>query len=290
MSPFVIITPAHNEEAFIGRTILSVINQTLLPFRWIIVNDASDDRTAEIVNSYASQHAFIKPLTVKRPQGRHFGNKVSAFNLAVAQLDTDNYKYIGNLDADICLPEDYFQRLLLEFQKDPKLGIGGGMVHTFYGQQYVSQNVALDSVAGAVQLFHRDCFVEIGGYLSLPYGGIDAAAEITARMKGWRVRTFPELAVFEQRLTGSASATPLMSRIKEGRRMHSLGYGLLFFLARCLYRVGEKPRVLGSAAAILGFLSRMMSGDPVLLPQELVRFLRAEQRNKLRRLARLSQQ
>ena len=80
---YVLITPAHNEEAFIQKTLESMVAQTLWPARWIIVDDGSTDRTAEIVESYEKQHPWIE--LVRRPQrlDRSFAGKVHAFNLGL---------------------------------------------------------------------------------------------------------------------------------------------------------------------------------------------------------------
>lgn len=287
-APYVIITPAHNEEAFIERTILSVIGQTLQPLAWIVADDNSADRTGAIVERYAARHSFIRLVRVRRPEGRHFGNKVRAFNRGLSEAQGLDYRFIGNLDADISLEPHYFEALLGEFEEDPRLGLAGGMVSTCMGGAFVSQEVAPDSVAGAVQLFRRRCFEQIGGYPALPLGGIDSAAEITARMKGWKVRTFPGLRVLEHRRTGTASARPLASKVREGRRFQSLGYGFPFLLLRCVYRSMDRPRVVGSAATLYGYLKGVIEGRPVVLPRETVRFLRAEQRDKLLRLLGLS--
>jgi glycosyltransferase involved in cell wall biosynthesis len=287
MSKFVIITPAHNEAAFLEKTIASVVAQRIRPLKWVIVDDASTDRTAEIVERFLPQYPFIELLRVQRPAGRDFRNKVRAFNKGMARLRGLEFEFVGNLDADISMEADYYQRILAEFEKNPRLGIAGGMVHSCVDGIFISQEVALDSVAGAVQLFRKCCFEQTGGYTPLPHGGIDAAAEIVARMNGWETRTFPDIAVLEHRRTGSATARPLASRLKEGRRFHSLGYGFLFFAVRCLYRLLDRPRVLGSGAALVGYLDSAINGKPVALPAEVVQFLRGEQRAKLRRALRL---
>jgi len=230
VAPYAIITPAHNEEALIENTIRSVIAQTVRPLIWVVVNDDSVDGTGKIAERYASDYGFIRLINLRRSGDRHFGHKVSAFNRGLSEIQGLNYQFIGNLDADISLQKDYFERVLHEFARDGQLGIAGGMVSSRIGGKFVSQEVALDSVAGAVQLFRRDCFEQIGGYLALPLGGIDAAAEITARMRGWKVRTFPKIGVLEHRRTGSSKAGPLGARVREGRRLYSLGYGLFFFV------------------------------------------------------------
>lgn len=278
---YVIITPAHNEEALIEKTIHSMMSQTVRPLKWVVVNDNSTDRTGEIVQRYAAENSFIQLINMRQTGERNFGNKVRAFNRGLNEVRNIDYRFIGNIDADISLEENYFERLLHEFDSDPKLGIAGGMVSSYIDNKFVSQNVALDSVAGAVQLFRRECFEQIGGYLALSLGGIDSAAEIIARMKGWKVRTFPEISVLEHRRTGSATARPVASRVKEGIRCHSLGYSFLFMCMRCLYRLRDRPIVIGSVATLFGFVKGMIKGNPIVLPRNVVGYLRAEQRGKL---------
>ena len=258
MSEYIIITPAHNEADLIERTIVSMQAQTVRPLKWIIVNDASNDATGDVVRAYCSRNKFMKLVDVGRPAGRHFGNKAQAFNRGLAEARDGNCGYIGNLDADISLEPNYYENILREFAKDPKLGIAGGVVFTKIGKEFVTYDKALDSVAGAVQLFRRPCFDQIGGYPVLSQGGIDTAAEITARMKGWRVQKFPENRVFEHRRTGTAMVGPLTSRMKEGRHFHSLGYGALFYFLRCVYRLRDRPVILGSVAGLAGYLDSVL--------------------------------
>lgn len=286
MGRYVIITPAHNEALFIEKTIESMVAQTIKPVAWIVVNDGSTDSTAKLVGRYKTRHSFIKLINVERSGDRNFGNKVYAFNQGLEQARYFKHDFIGNLDADISFESDYFQRLLAEFQKDPALGLAGGMVASYIDGAFVKQEVSHDSVAGAVQLFRRNCFEQVGGYVALPLGGIDAAAEIMARMKGWKVRTVPELSVLEHRRTGSAAASPLGARVREGRRLYSLGYDWWFFSLRCVYRSMERPRIIGSSAAIVGFLLGMLRREPIVLSPQVVRFLRAEQRAKFLRKLR----
>ncbi|HEY5705678.1 MAG TPA: glycosyltransferase family A protein [Terrimicrobiaceae bacterium] len=289
MRAFVIITPAHNEEEFIANTIESMLSQTMRPLRWVIVNDGSIDGTRTVVERFLT-HSFIRLVNIERREGRHFGMKAEAFRRGLLELNDISYDYIGNLDADISLRPDYFESILNEFERDRSLGLAGGIVYTKMGETFVTQDKTLDSVGGAVQLFRRSCFEQVGGYISLEFGGIDAAAEITARMKGWRVRKFLNCRVYEHRRTGTASAHPFAARVKEGRRFHSLGYGVLFYFLRCLYRAKDRPLFLGSAAAFYGFLESIFRGRPIVLPREVVQYLREEQRQKLRAILGIAKQ
>jgi biofilm PGA synthesis N-glycosyltransferase PgaC len=282
MIRYVLITPAHNEEAFIAKTLQSVVEQTVRPTKWVIVNDGSTDRTADIILEFASKYPFITLVNHARPLGRHFGYKAHAFNKGLTEFKDVPYEFIGNLDADISLPSNYYENILSEFQANPKLGLAGGMVSSWIKTAFVSQNVSLDSVAGAVQLFRRGCFEELGSYLALPYGGIDSVAEIKARMNAWEVRTFPNIKVFEHRQTGTASTTPIRSRFKEGKRFYSLGYSPIFYCFRSLFRLCEPPFLIGSFVAFLGYISCWLRHEEILVPSELASYLRAEQLRKLK--------
>jgi len=279
---YVLITPAKNEQLNIRRTIESVISQTIRPFKWIIVDDTSSDTTTEIVRKYSSEYEFITLLEIKTSSGRNFSKKVAAFNAGLKLLECANYSYIGNLDADISVASDYYEQIIAEFERDPALGIAGGAVHTTIDGRFVAYDQTLDSVGGAVQLFRRECFDQVGGYIPLEFGGIDAAAEIMARMHGWAVRKFPKLKVYEHRRTGTAENGPLAAMYNLGVRFHSLGYSTTFYIFRCLYRLKNKPLLIGSCLSLLGFVCAKLKGYPVRLPREAASYLRAEQTGKLR--------
>lgn len=284
---YAVVTAAHNEAAFIERTCLSMAAQQQRPSRWIVVDDASSDGTPRLLSAFAAAHpGWVEVVPVTRAPGRDFRHKVNAFNLGLARAQLAGFDFIGNLDADIELPADYYATMLRHFASDPALGIAGGVVHSCIDGAYVDQKIAPDSVAGAVQLFRRECFESIGGYRPLPRGGIDAAAEIQARHAGWSVRNYPEIAVLEHRRTASAAGTPLKARLREGRRLYSLGYAFSFFTARCVRRALEQPPLLGSATAMLGYMAAALQREPHALPREVVTYLRGEQRRKLTRLWR----
>jgi glycosyltransferase involved in cell wall biosynthesis len=284
MHRYVIVTPAHNERAFIAEVFRSMCRQAVPPVAWIVVDDASTDGTGELLDRCAAERPdLLSVVHLRRPQGRDFGNKVRAFNAGLRQAESLDYDFIGNLDADISLEPDYFARLLHAFDQDPSLGVAGGMVWSLIEGRFVSQQVAPDSVAGAVQLFRRACFDNVGGYLPLPNGGVDAAAEIIARSRGWRVRTLPELRVLEHRRTGAATSRPLAARVREGRRLYALGYAFSFFLMRCVRRSVEQPAFVGSVAALVGYLWACARRDPRAVPLDVIRYLRREQRGKLLR-------
>src|SRR5271157_5677714 len=122
---YVLITPARNEAEFIEKTIQSVISQTILPLRWVIVSDGSTDGTDDIVTKYAADQPWIELVRMPERRERHFVGKVHAFNAGFARVKDLSYDVIGNLDADITFDDRYFDFLLNKFAENPCLGVAG---------------------------------------------------------------------------------------------------------------------------------------------------------------------
>ena len=183
---YVLITPARNEETFIRKVLDSVAAQTQPPERWVIVDDGSTDETAEIVEGYARRIPWIE--LVRRPQHteRSFAGKVHAFNAGFERVKDVDFDVVGNLDADLSFEPDYLEFLMRKFSEDEKLGVAGT---PFIEEGYDSTRDSFEGenhVAGGCQMFRRQCFQEIGGYIANRAGGIDWIAVTSARMKGWR--------------------------------------------------------------------------------------------------------
>lgn len=122
---YILITPSRNEGRFIEKTIQSVVRQTVLPLKWVIVNDGSTDATAEIVAAYAARHSWIQLVTRPVRKERHFAGKVGAFNAGFERVKQLQYDIIGNLDADVSLDADHCEFLLCKFSQDTRLGVAG---------------------------------------------------------------------------------------------------------------------------------------------------------------------
>ena len=279
---YVLVTPARNEAQFIANTIESVVSQTIRPHKWVIISDGSTDGTDEIVSSFAKQYAFICFLRTPGGDRRSFGAKVRAFKASYEKLGRIECNYLGNLDADVTFAPDYFEKVLQRFHSNTKLGVGGGIIHELINDKFVEQRTSSNSVAGAVQMFRRQCYEEIGGYVPLQFGGVDSAAEIMARMHGWEVRTFRDLVVRHHRLVGSGAGGVVKAKFRHGRSYYSLGYHPLFELLRCAYRITERPYLVGSVLMTCGYWWSVASGQKKELPEEVVRYLRSEQMDKLR--------
>jgi poly-beta-1,6-N-acetyl-D-glucosamine synthase len=283
---YVLITPARNEEAFIECTIRSVIAQTRLPERWVIVDDGSTDRTPEIVVSHARHHPWIE--LVRRPHrpDRNFAGKVHAFNDGLERvqplLQSRQVQFIGNLDADISFGADHFEFLLEKFADDPTLGVAG-TAYTQEGWDSTSDSFeGQASVHGACQLFRLECFQEIGGYQPSRAGGIDWIAVTTARMKGWKTRNYRERRFHHYRPMGTAEKGVLGASFDYGKKDYFLGGSPIWELFRVGYRMTKKPVVLGGMALLLGYCTAALQRVERPVSRELIRFHRREQMAKLR--------
>jgi len=284
----ILITPARNEEAFIEKTIRSVVDQTVLPVRWVIVNDGSTDGTAAIVSKYAALYDWIDIVTMPAHRDRSFAAKVHCFNAGYATVKTVDHDIVGNLDADISFEKDYLEFLLDRFGEDPRLGVAG----TIFKE--AGYSTATDSfegqthVAGGCQLFRCQCFQDVGGYVPNKAGGIDWIAVITARMRGWRTRSFRERSFFHHRTLGTADRGRLRSLYSYGAKDYYLGGHPLWELFRVAYRMRKRPYLLGGLALGLGYVCAGLRRIDRPVSDDLIRFHRKEQMRKLRVILRSS--
>ena len=279
---YVLITPAHNEEAFIAQTIKSVIDQTILPVKWVIVDDGSTDRTAEIVSGYVAQNPWIELVQIPKRTGRSFAAKVQAFNAGYDRVRNLQYEIVGNLDADISFEPDYFDFLLLKFRDDQKLGVVGTV---FLEEGYSSERQSFEGnhhVAGGCQLFRRQCFEEIGGFQPNKGGGVDWMAVTTARMIGWETRSFRGKSFFHYRHLGTAGRSPLSATFSYGEKDYYLGGHPLWELFRVAYRATRRPYLFGGLALGSGYVWAMLRRVKRPVSKELLTFHRKEQMSKLR--------
>lgn len=278
---YVLITPARNEGKNIERTITSVVAQSLPPVRWVIVSDGSTDGTAEIIENYIADYPFMELVRTGSDSKYNFASKVDAFNVGYARLRDVDYDYIGNLDADVTFQRDYFECLLEKLDENEKLGIAGGMVGQFVENKFIRPDYNVNSVAGAVQMFRRRCFEEIGGYLPLRFGGIDAVAEVMARMCGWQVRSFAELTVHHHGRIGVAERGALSAKWRFGKRDYSMGMHPLFMLLKAISRFRKKPYVIGGLFTMGGYMWSLIRRVKTSIPRDVVEYTRTEQMNRI---------
>ncbi len=283
LPPYVIITPARNEAQFIESTIESVVAQTVRPLKWVIVSDGSTDGTDEIVKRYSAQHNWIELLCMPDRQERHFAGKVYAFNAGYERVKDLDVDIVGNLDADVSFGPGHFELLVGKMSGNPKLGVAGAPFREG-NFQYDYRFTNIENVWGGCQLFRRECFEAIGGYMPLKGGCIDHAAVLSARMHGWQTRTFTESVCLHHRQMGTALQGNLKAKFKQGVKDRFVGNHPLWELCRMVYQMKHRPYVIGGVALGCGFAWSIMHRSETPLSRELVRFVRREQMQRLRKL------
>ena len=279
---YVLVTPARNEARMIESTIQSVVAQTVLPLRWVIVSDGSTDGTDEIVSRYAAQHDWIELLRMPERKERHFAGKAYAFNAGKARLDDLPYEVIANLDADITFESGYFAYLLEKLASDTQLGVVGTPYVETTQETYDYRFVSIEHVSGACQVFRRACYEGIGGYQPVKVGTIDCIAVISARMKGWKTRTFTDMVCMHHRKVGTAQCGPLRARYNAGVMDYTMGNHPLWQAFRVMYQMGRKPYAIRGMAIGTGYFWALLRRRKRAVPDELVKFVRREQMQRLK--------
>lgn len=281
---YVLITAAWNEEEFIEKTIQSLISQSVLPMKWVIVSDGSTDRTDEIVKSYAKGRDWIEFLQMPERKERHFAGKAHAFNTGCEIVKNLSYDIIGNLDADISFGKDFFEYLLDRFEETPKLGVGG--THYIEGgcHSYKDSFINVHHVNGQCQMFRRKCLEEIGGYTPIKGGGIDWVAVTTARMKGWETYSFGDRVFIHHRSMGTANSNTLRSRFHYGRKDYFLGGHPLWQVCRAAFQMTQKPYLIGGICLLSGYFWSAITRAERPISLELMKFHRSEQIERLKSL------
>ncbi|MFT5295189.1 MAG: glycosyltransferase involved in cell wall biosynthesis [Colwellia sp.] len=286
MKNFILITPVHNEESLIGLVIDSVVEQTLQPIKWIIINDRSTDLTQPIIESYAKKYSWITVSTLSdNSLSSYYGRKteVLLYGMELLAKCDIKYDYVGCLDADITLPSNYYESILGKFDLYPELGICSGVYMDLIDNQPRVVHRSSISTPGAIQLFQKKCYEEIGGYIPMPFGGEDSIAEIMARQYGWKTRSYLEYSVIHHRPSGTGVGQSIYkARFYQGKADFGIGSHPIFMLAKTFSRgFSEKPLIIGSCCRFIGYMHSVLFFEKRSISHKTVSFLRKEQMQRL---------
>jgi len=268
---YYLIIPAHNEADFIALTLESLVLQSVVPSKVVIVNDNSTDETAWIVNNYSEKYSFIT-LVNKTSEAIHMpGSKViQAFHKGYETIDS-NYDIIVKLDADLILPDNYFETILEHFKSDSKIGMVGGFAYIEKNGEWVLENLTdKDHIRGAFKAYRKECFLQIGNLK--PAMGWDTVDELLCKFYGWKVVTDATLKVKHLKPTGANYNKT--ARFKQGEAFYSIGYGFFITLIASLKLAFLKGKPLLFFDYIQGFWKAKLNHKPLLVNNEQARFIR----------------
>jgi poly-beta-1,6-N-acetyl-D-glucosamine synthase len=279
-----IISPMRNEAAHLERVARSVEQQSRPPDVWLVIDDGSDDATPELMRELGERIGFMRVL--RTPDGftadsgdRHtVAAAPRAFNWALRTVNWREFTHIGKLDGDIELPQDYFARLLEEFDRDPQLGIGGGVLVEQVGSEWRLMRTAPHHVRGALKLYRRECFEAIDGVQELL--GWDGIDQTYARMRGYATRSFEHIVARHHRAVGSADGI-LRGRVRGGATHYALGFSFPWVVLKALKYGRMRPVGISAAAFMYGYLQAMWHSAPKVQDAEYRRFVRRDERRRL---------
>ncbi len=282
---YVIISPCRDEAKFVRRTLESVLQQSALPTRWIIVDDGSSDETPSILADYAEQYDFIEVIRQNDRGGRALGvGVIEAFYTGWEAIHVRDYDYICKLDLDLELPRRYFEILIERMEANPRIGTCSGKPYYRTARAtMVSEACGDETSVGMTKFYRVACFLDIGGFVpQVMWDGIDCHR---CRMQGWIACSWdePELRFVHLRPMGSSQDGIWTGRKRHGSGQYFMGATLTYMTASALYRMTRRPFVVGGIGMWWGYVSSMVAGRPRYEDLGFRRFLRGYQWDCLRR-------
>lgn len=268
---YYIVIPTYNEEKFIALTLQSIVEQTVLPSKVVVVNDGSTDKTEEIVNSFVEKYSFIAAVN-KSSDAIHLpGSKViQAFQKGLETLD-DNYDIMVKIDADLIFPSNYFETIIQHFQSDERVGMVGGFCYIQKNGGWVLENLTdKDHIRGALKAYRKETFLQIGGLK--PAMGWDTVDELLCKFYNWKVVTDESLHVKHLKPTGASYNKA--ARYKQGEAFYSLGYGFVITTIASLKLAMRKGKPLLFMDYIKGFWKAKSAKKELLVTLEQAKFIR----------------
>ena len=269
---YYIVIPIHNEEAYLESTLNSILGQTLPPKKVILVNDNSIDSTDSIINSFTSKHTIFQKLNIISSTQHMPGSKViNAFNEGFNLLDV-SFDFIVKLDADIILPNNYFEIISTHFRNEPKLGICGGFIYekNATGKWIINHPMDKDHVRGAFKAYSSTCFKAIGGLKNAM--GWDTVDELLAKFNGFLIQTDPNLKIKHLRPTGKAYNKN--AKRLQGKAMYSMRYGFLITCIASIKMATKNKSIKSFWNNIAGFMTAALKNDSYLVNKEEGKFIR----------------
>lgn len=268
---FYIIIPAHNEEAYLKQTLQSLVNQTLLPKKLVVVNDNSTDGTQEIIDSFSSQFPFISSIQSISSASHAPGSKViNAFNIGLQSLD-DNYDIICKFDADLIFPKNYLSSIQLMFEKESQCGMAGGFCYIQKNGNWILEDLTnQDHIRGALKAYRKSCFKIINGLKNSM--GWDTVDELLAQYHGWKVCTNTNLQVKHLKPTGASYISG--SKYKQGEAFYSMRYGWVLSNIASIKLALKKKSFIFYINCLKGYFAAYRDGKPFMVSNEEGKFIR----------------
>ncbi len=279
-SSYVLITPCRDEADYARQCLDSVLQQTVTPSLWVIVDDGSRDETPQILKEYADKVDWIKIVQRKDRGKRAVGpGVIDAFYAGLETINLDRFDFLCKFDLDLDIPPGYFETLISWMHSEPCLGTCSGKPYFKSGgdDDLISEKIGDEMSAGMTKFYRRECFQEIGGFVrQVMWDGIDCHR---CRMLGWKAcsRDNPETRFIHLRAMGSSQQNIWTGRMRHGFGQYFMGTGLAYMTASALYRMTRPPLIVGGLGMWWGYVRSMLARQERYTDPEFRRFLRSYQ-------------
>lgn len=273
---YVLISPCRDEADYMRQTLDSIVAQSARPAKWVIVDDGSTDNTPQILKEYVKQHEWIEIVTRSDRGKRAVGpGVIDAFYAGMETINMDDFTYLCKLDLDLEIPPTYFERVIARMEANPRMA-------NFSGKPYLrekdgsltSERLGDENAVGQIKLYRTTAFKDIGGFVrQVGWDGIDGHM---CRMKGWIASSedIPELRFIHLRQMGSSQHGIWVGRMRWGFGKYFMGSALYYVSAVSLYRMFEKPYIIGGWGILWGYLKAKFSRAPRIESKEFRQFMR----------------
>lgn len=280
---YVLITPLKNEEATIKQVVESVKNQSLTPCVWMIINDGSTDRSAEILAQEASNDNWI--YVINRRIHREYdwlgyGDVIHVgidfLNHLMAAGKLDSYDYLGLLDSDITTERRYFEKLADYLSSHPDVGVVSGDVlireRRDPGSPWTVE-YDNDHPRGGARLYNNKILGEIGGFPRTP--SPDKTSDIKIMNRGYRARKISTAQSFQHRET-FAKENQLKGFWISGRGRYMLRYNFFHILWISLHSAFTKKPFIGAGFMFFcGYIGGFLTHAEKIHDDEIIQYSRS---------------
>lgn len=269
---YYIIIPAYNEELYLEATLQSLMDQTILPDKIVVVDDHSTDNTYSIAKAFSEKYPFVSVVKNISESQHEPGSKViRAFQKGLKTLKIDDYDFIVKADADLIFPENYFKTIIQHFEADEKIGMAGGFAYIEKNGNWVLESLTgKDHIRGAFKAYRKKCFEDIGGLQ--PAMGWDTLDELLALYHGWKIKTDKYLKVKHLKPTGAKYNS--QAGKNQGIAFYRLGYGLILTLIASIKLAFNKKKPGLFTDYLRGYFLAYFKKYPKLVNPKQQKFIR----------------
>ncbi|AAM31805.1 glycosyltransferase [Methanosarcina mazei Go1] len=249
-SGYILTTPCKNEEKSLPELAESIINQTITPKLWLIINDNSTDNSAKILRDIETKYNWIRVVTSegqKRDLSFHYAEVVRyglSLSLEISSAEKIPVEYIGLIDADMILEKNFFEKMIDRFEQDPNLGVASGSTAYFEAENLVTEKGRDNLPIGGLRVWRRECLIETGGF-PLSYSA-DSVSNVLALLHGWETKKFEDIIGIQTRRTGSAEGL-WKGYITKGESDYYRDYHPVYVLSKFIKYSFTHPFYIGIA-------------------------------------------